>query len=172
MCSGIILPLLPVSTLYHTIILFWTADVFKLAVSTEQFLLNLREFMITTWMLCSTALSWTAFCSTLFTAVVFLLLHITLKWPILLHPVHVSPYVGHCLRGWLLPQYQHVCFAGIPVCMCLLRLSLCTFFFYFVELLCFSKAVCDCGLGSLLLDPLCPGQYIFACDFFYFPLSL
>ena len=35
MCNGMILPLLPVSTLYGTIILFGPADILKLAVSTE-----------------------------------------------------------------------------------------------------------------------------------------
>ena len=40
MCTSIILPLLPVSILYGTIILFWSADVFNIAGNTDQFLLN------------------------------------------------------------------------------------------------------------------------------------
>ena len=127
-----ILPSLPVSTLYGTIILFWPVDIFKLVVSMEWFLLNCIAFMLTGSMLFSPALSWTTSCCTSFTALVFLLLHTALKWPILLHSVHVFPNAGHCLRGWLLLQYWHVCFVGVYVCMCLLGLSLCAFFVTFI----------------------------------------
>ena len=76
----------------------------------------------------SSALSWAASCSTSFMVLALLLLHTALKWPILLHSVHLFPYAGHCLGGWLLPQYLHVCFAGIFVCVGLLGLALLVFF--------------------------------------------
>ena len=79
-------------------------------------------------MLFSSALSFAASCSTLFTAGALLLLHTTLKWPILLNSVHLFPYAGHCLRAWLLPQYLHISFVGIFVCMVCLVLSSCVFF--------------------------------------------
>ena len=69
------------------------------------------------------ASSWTASCSTFFMALVLLLLHTTWKWPILLHSMHVFPYARHCLGRWLLPQYLHICFMGILICVLLLRLS-------------------------------------------------
>ena len=82
-------------------------------------------------MLFSFALSWAASCSTSFTDWALLLLHTALKWSLLLQSVHLFPYAGHCLRGWLLQQYLHVCFVGIFVCMYLLGPSLCVFFTIF-----------------------------------------
>ena len=78
-------------------------------------------------MLFSSALSWAASCSTFLMVLALLLLHTTLKWPILLHSVYLFPYARHCLRGWLQPQYLHICFAGVFICMGLLVLSLCVF---------------------------------------------
>ena len=51
MCNGMMLPLLPVSTLYGTITLFLLADVFKSAFITEWFLLKWIEFIFTKSML-------------------------------------------------------------------------------------------------------------------------
>ena len=53
MCNGMMLPSLPVSTLYGTIKLFLSADIFKFAVITKQFLLKLIEFIFTKSMLLS-----------------------------------------------------------------------------------------------------------------------
>ena len=82
-------------------------------------------------MLFSSSLSWAASCSTSFMALALLILYTALKWPILVHFVYFFPYARHCLVGWLLPQYLHICFAGLFVCMYLLGLSLCVFFTIF-----------------------------------------
>ena len=132
MYSGMIWLLLPVSTVYGTIILFGPSDVFKFTVSMEQFLLKWIELMLTESMLFSSTLSWTASCSTSFMTLALLLLHIALKCPILLHSVHVFPYAGHCLGRWLLPQCLHICFVGIVVCMCFPGLPLCVCFSFII----------------------------------------
>ena len=79
--------------------------------------------------------------------------------------------IGQALSwGWLLPQYLHVCFPGIFICIYLLWLSLCVPFttFEFIEFFHLSEAVHDGGLVSLYLDSLCLGQHIFASYFFIF----
>ena len=57
MCNGMMLPSLPVSTLYVAITLFLFANVFKFAVITEQFSLKCIEFIFTKSMLLSSILS-------------------------------------------------------------------------------------------------------------------
>ena len=72
----------------------------------------------------SSVLSCNVSYSTSFIALVLLLLHTFQKWPILLHSMHIFPYAGHCLSGWVLPQYLHICFDGVLGCVDLLWLSL------------------------------------------------
>ena len=62
--------------------------------------------------------------STSYMALVLLILHTFQKCPILLHFMHVFQNARHCLSGYVLPQYLHVCFKGVLDCVDLLRLSL------------------------------------------------
>ena len=82
----------------------------------EQFLLNCTEFMLTNSM-SSSVLSCTVSCSISFTTLFLMLLWTFQKWSILLHSVHIFPYARHCLGGYVLPQYLHVCFDGMLDCV-------------------------------------------------------
>ena len=140
---------------------------FKLAVIMKQFFLN--EFILTESMLFSSVLSWAAPCCISFMALALLLLHTTLKWPILLHSVHLFPKAGYCLRGLLLPQYVYVSFAGILFAWVSRAVLVCDlYYFEFIKLLCLSEAVHDGRFGSLHFDSFCTGQHIFTRDFFIF----
>ena len=136
------------------------AYIFNIAVNTGQCLLKCIEFM-PYWVN-------SVFLSTILDFLLaphhsqlwlFCCNHTSLKWPILLHSVHVFPYAKHCLRGWLLP---HICMSVLQasLAMCVLELSLCMFF-----------TICSlsnspspqwgcswCGLGSLHFDPLDTGH--------------
>ena len=121
----------------------------------------------------SLSLSWTVSCSILSVAPVLLLLHYTLKWPILPHSLQVFAYARHCLSGWLLPQYLHVCFVGVFVCICLLGVSLCVFFIIFSLLNSFASMrlfmMVDWALCTLTLFA---HDNIFSLVIFHFHLSL
>ena len=45
-------------------------------------------------------------------------LHTVLKWLTLLHFLHIMPYAGHLLSGWLDPQYLHVLVLIISASVC------------------------------------------------------
>ena len=61
----------------------------------------------------------TSSCSNLFMALALLLLHTALKWPILMHSVHVFPYGLALSRAMAVTTIsKQVCFVGMFVCMC------------------------------------------------------
>ena len=63
-------------------------------------------------MLFSPSLSWTVSCSILCMALVLLLLHTALKWPVLLHSVQVFPYARYCLWGMAVTTVSACLFHG------------------------------------------------------------
>ena len=170
MYNSMILPLLPVSTLNGTIPLFGPVDVFKFAVIIEQFLLKGIKFIFTESMVFSSALFWAASCCTSFRALALLLLQCGSEVANFAAFCTSFPWARHCFWGWLLPQYLHICFMGVFVCLVSSRAVLvCDLhYFEFIKVLHLSEAVHDGGLGSSHFDYLYPGQHIFASDFFIF----
>ena len=78
---------------------------FRFVVIMEQLALKLMEliFSVSMWFSCS----WSASYSILWIMLPPALLHLSLKWFILLHLAHFFPYAGHHLGGWLEMQYLH-----------------------------------------------------------------
>ena len=81
MYNDIMFPSLPMSTLYGTVIMTLSDDIFKFTLIAEQLELNLTEMIFTISKLISC--SWSASFTILWTVLLFGLLHTSLKWVIL-----------------------------------------------------------------------------------------
>ena len=109
MYHGIMLPSLPMSILYGTVILLSPAHISNLAVSIDRFLFIYTEIIILIVSISPLLYSWDISCSISFTTLIVLLWQTFLKCPTLLYPTHVLPYAGHYLSWCTPPQYLHGC---------------------------------------------------------------
>ena len=138
--QGIIFLSLPVSISYCITMLLLSTDVFNLAVSIEWLLLKHTEFILTISR-SSSVYSYVTSCSISLTTLLFLLWHTLQKCAILLHSMHVLPYAGHCLGGFVPPQYLHSCHGVLLWCIGIFVLFSLTFLDTFILSNCLDSVI-------------------------------